>query len=75
MIVSKLAGSDVTIGTGCIFSNLTIFPLIANEVRPPGYATLDEAILSGEAKVTEISSGGSVPELALENCLVRRICG
>jgi hypothetical protein len=73
MIVSKLADSDVNICKGTTFSNLTIFPLTAHEVRPPGYATLDEAILSGEAKVTEVSKGGSVPELALENAGTRPV--
>jgi hypothetical protein len=46
---------------------LTVFPLVAPKVEPPGYLHLGDALARNLVKVTEVSEGGSVPELLLEN--------
>jgi hypothetical protein len=56
----KLGGSQTC-------SNLTLFPLIGNGDSAPRYVLLDEALDRHLVRVTEVSTGGSVPELALEN--------
>jgi hypothetical protein len=48
-------------------ANLTLFPLIGDGDSPPAYVLLDEALDRHLVRVTEVSTGGSVPELALEN--------
>ena len=48
-------------------SNLTVFPLLAGEESPAGYATLDEALAAGFVRVTEVSEAGHVPERTLVN--------
>jgi hypothetical protein len=55
------------VGESQTHSNLTLFPLIGDGESPPGYLLLDEALDRHLVRVTEVSSGGSVPELALEN--------
>ncbi len=47
--------------------NLAVFPLLGGLDGLPGYATLDEAAAAGTARVTEVSAGGSVPELSFVN--------
>jgi len=59
--------SKLSLGDGTVFRNLTMFGL---EGRPEGkleYLTLAEAIRLDVARVSEISDGGSVPELLFEN--------
>src|SRR5512135_117193 len=48
-------------------ANLTMFPLLAPEESPAGYATLDEALAAGTVRVTEVSESGRVPELTIVN--------
>lgn len=48
-------------------SNLAVYPLIAPAGLDPDYLVLDEALARKLARVTEVSAGGSVPELAFEN--------
>lgn len=55
------------IGSPIGAANLTMFPLLAAEDSPAGYATLDEALASGSFAVTEVSEAGSVPELTVVN--------
>lgn len=47
--------------------NLTIFPLMAPQNGAPDYLTLEEALAEGCMRITELSEGGSVPELRLFN--------
>ncbi len=49
--------------------HLAVVPLLAREgtASPPFYDTLKDAIGAGVARVTEISEGGSVPELLVVN--------
>jgi hypothetical protein len=46
--------------------NMTIFPLFGHGITPD-YLTLDEALVQKRAKITEVSEGGSVPELGFVN--------
>src|SRR5690349_11199195 len=58
----------VRIGAPIERHNLSIFPLFAEDVvHPPRYTTVGSALLAGSAKITEVSEGGSVPTLTLEN--------
>ena len=58
---------DLTVGEAIAHRNLAIFPLLGGLEGPPGYATLDGAVAAGTARVTEVSAGGSVPELSFVN--------
>jgi hypothetical protein len=49
------------------FRNLTAFPLINRRAPQAGYLTLNEAIMEDELTINEISEGGSVPELIIDN--------
>src|SRR5687767_10087391 len=58
----------VRVGAGIERHNLTIFPLFAEDaVNPAQYLTVGSALRAGSARITEVSEGGSVPTLALEN--------
>ncbi len=53
--------------------NLSVFALLADTDGPRGYLTLDEALARGLVRVTEVSEGGHVPELHLENAGERSV--
>lgn len=55
------------IGAPVAAGPLTLFPLLRADAPPAAYALLDEALDAGLAEVTEISDGGSVPELLFRN--------
>lgn len=56
------------VGKGIERHNLTIFPLFAEEAVPTvEYVPVGTAIRTGAARITEVSEGGSVPTLALDN--------
>lgn len=69
--------SDVTLGLEVTVKNLSMFPLLADVPREAGESsraatrldplTLDEALSSGWARITETSESGSVPELRFVN--------
>ena len=60
-----LAG--ISSGIEISYQNLAVSPLISAQVRDPDYLTLDEALASGAARVTEVSGDGRVPELLFVN--------
>lgn len=64
---------DFALGTPVQFENLTMHPLLAEDGGDPDYLTLDEALDSGTARVTEVSEAGSVPELRFDNGGDRRV--
>jgi hypothetical protein len=64
-IIDTVTG--IRIGAPATFRNLTIFPLFGVEVKNPRYLTLDEALERKSSVVTEVSEGGSVPELKFVN--------
>jgi hypothetical protein len=55
------------IGSPIAAGPLTLFPLLRADAPPAAYALLDEALDAGLAEVSEISDGGSVPELLFRN--------
>lgn len=55
------------LGQPQIFRNLAAIPLLNPLAQPPGYVTLAKALTNGSARITEVSEGGSVPELLLDN--------
>jgi hypothetical protein len=52
-------------GPELAFQNLAVVPILGGRDRGADYATLDEALASGSAEVTEVSDGGRVPELKI----------
>lgn len=57
----------LTLGDPATFEGLTLYPLFNGKEGQPDYITLDEALEHGFARVTEVSEGGSVPDLQFEN--------
>ncbi len=47
--------------------NLTMIPMLAANEGEPDYLTLEEGLGQGVVTITEVSTGGSVPELKLIN--------
>ena len=62
-----IALSGIRMGSPVPLENLTMFPLLGDTVGQPGYLTLEEALKSGQVRVTEVSEQGSVPNLCLVN--------
>jgi hypothetical protein len=67
--------SSLRVGAAQHFRNLSLFPLFgpATVLREPDYLLAEAAIASGLARVTEVTSGGSVPELRFENTAHRSV--
>jgi len=65
-ILSSIFG-NIQLGQKQVFGNLTIFPLYNKQDGSFEYVTLKEALAKSYIRVTEISEGGSVPELAVVN--------
>lgn len=63
----------LTLGDAQWIHNLSVYPLLADEETLPDYLTLDQALNDKRARVTEVSEGGHVPELAFENLTDRPI--
>jgi hypothetical protein len=58
----------ITIGAPVSFQNLTLFPLLRPcSTEASDYLLLEDAIAQGLARVTELTPGGSVPELRFQN--------
>jgi len=70
-IAQALAGLEL--GAPQVHRNLALYPLLGDDQSGSGYVLLDEALARGLARVTEVSEGGSVPELAFENTSAERI--
>jgi len=64
---------QLTLGEPQAFQNLAIFPLVSRAETKAGYITLAEALKGGSARVTEVSAGGVVPELLLDNSSPERV--
>ena len=65
-LIEKQLG-HLTLGDAQWIHNLSVYPLLADEDSLPGYLTLDQALNGKQARITEVSEGGHVPELAFEN--------
>jgi hypothetical protein len=58
---------EMELGAGQSFENMTVFELVRAQNGDPEYITLREALQRGVFNVTEVSEGGSVPELMVVN--------
>ncbi len=65
LIQETLDGLEL--GEAVCFQNLTMVPLLGRDTTGAEYLTLDEALASKKAHITEVSDGGSVPELRFAN--------
>jgi hypothetical protein len=59
--------ASITLGEAQHYKNITVFPLFSDTNHGPEYLTLKEAMESGTFLVTEVSEGGTVPELKVIN--------
>ena len=73
MTVLETALTGLTLGTPVTHANLTLFPLLGGDAGEPAYLTLGEALAAGQARVTEVSEQGSVPELRFVNEAARPV--
>lgn len=64
-VQSKL--ESLRLGTPQVFKNLAIIPLFDEAPLPFDYLSLKSALEQGLAVITEVSEGGSVPELKVAN--------
>lgn len=65
MIVEYLEA--IELGEMQEFKNMGVVPLLVSKEAGPKYLTLKEALEEGLLSVTEVSQGGSVPELKVTN--------
>src|SRR5262245_38475968 len=59
--------SALNLGPAVARGTLAMYPLLAQGGAPAAYLTLDEALARGDARITEVSGSGTVPELRFEN--------
>jgi len=57
----------INLGDMVVHKDLAVIPLLSKETGGPDYITLKEALSDGSMIVTEVSQGGSVPELKVVN--------
>ena len=67
MNIVKEALSGLTAGEPLVHHNLAVFPLVGGRAGRTPYDTLREALDAGTVTLAEVSEGGNVPRLALEN--------
>ena len=58
---------EVRVGEPVRYEALSVFPLFANVESPVEYLLSDEGLGTGTVMVQEVSEGGSVPDLLVEN--------
>ena len=61
------------VGRSQSHENLALFPLMAPDTGPPDYLTLEEALAEGTIRVTELTEGGSVPEIKVLNSSAKAV--
>lgn len=62
-----VAVPSVRVGSPVTFDKLTVFPLFLEAPAAPNYRLSEEALADGTAVVEEVTEGGSVPNLAVDN--------
>jgi hypothetical protein len=62
-----VAVPSVRVGSPAVHDKLSVFPLYLEAPAAPGYRLSEEALADGTAVVEEVSEGGSVPNLAVDN--------
>lgn len=67
MEIVRTTLKDLRLGAAITHANLAVVPLWTATGSDRRYATLDEALHAGTARVTEVSEAGSVPELRFVN--------
>ncbi len=65
--MSQVTFPEVRVGDPVRYESLSVFPLFAGVESPVEYLLSDEGIGSGSVTVEEVSEGGSVPDLLVEN--------
>jgi len=65
--MSRVAFPEVRVGEPVRYESLSVFPLFAGMESPVEYLLSDEGIGGGTVTVEEVSEGGSVPDLLVEN--------
>lgn len=59
---------SITVGAPQVFEEVQVFPLFSNQSESASsFLQLDEALEQGLAEITEVSDGGSVPQLTVVN--------
>jgi hypothetical protein len=64
---------SLTLGTPQVFQNLALFPVLTGGETKADYSMLADALKGGQVRVTEVSAGGVVPELLLDNASPGRV--
>ena len=60
--------SKAAVGPSQRFRNLTLFPLLAKDISQPEYICMVDALADEKSvTITEVSSGGSVPNIMVTN--------
>lgn len=60
--------NSITVGEPQVFEEVQVFPLFSNQKESAApFLQLDEALAEGLAEITEVSDGGSVPQLTVTN--------
>ena len=62
-----IAFPQVRVGEPVRYRSLSVFPLFDGSSTPVEYALAGDGIASGAVSVEEVSEGGSVPDLLVEN--------
>ena len=63
------AMAGIKVGEAMVYGGLAVFPLIGDGERQRDYLTLNEAFQKEGVRISEVSEGGSVPELRFKNLL------
>ena len=71
-ILNELLDS-LKVGSPQIFQDVQVFPLFSNRSESSSLLELDEALAKGLVEVTEVSDGGSVPQLNVINSSPRDV--
>jgi hypothetical protein len=66
-LLRKHIADRLQLGDMKIHNELAVVPLFCTKVDGPDYITLKEALASGGLTISEVSQGGSVPELKVIN--------
>jgi hypothetical protein len=62
-----VAVPSVRVGAPVTYDKLTVFPLFLEAPARSNYRLAEEALADGSAVVEEVTEGGSVPNLAVDN--------
>ena len=63
----------VRFGKRQAYRNMAVFPVIMQGAPSPDYLTLDQAMQDRAIEITEVSEGGSVPDLKVTNSSSRNV--